>query len=84
MNTYVPVLFVELKLIKASTVCRTLDLCRSVTAFSFLFEDANCERCHLAISELIVKLKDPDTQVCRTALAHSYCDNAHSLSISIF
>ncbi|KAF5950836.1 hypothetical protein HYC85_012829 [Camellia sinensis] len=63
VDYYVTLLFSEIELLQPEDFCQTFYLCEQrVLASQSLAED-KCEIFHLAISEVIVKLKDPDTQV---------------------
>lgn len=46
-----------------SEFCKTVNLCQQMAIFSSQLREDSCGLCHQAVSEVLVKLKDPDTQV---------------------
>ncbi|XP_028067658.1 prosaposin-like isoform X1 [Camellia sinensis] len=74
VDYYVTLLFSEIELLQPEDFCQAFYLCEQrVLASQSLAED-KCEICHLAISEVIVKLKDPDTQLEIIELLLKACD----------
>ncbi|KAK8556536.1 hypothetical protein V6N13_064558 [Hibiscus sabdariffa] len=59
---YVPLFFIEISSIQPEDVCQKVNLCQKVTLISSQIRQNSCEVCHNAVSEVLTKLKDPDTQ----------------------
>ncbi|KAM1525605.1 hypothetical protein ACFX10_010052 [Malus domestica] len=60
---YAPLFFLEVTSLQSSEFCRKVNLCQQVALFSSQFKEDSCGLCHRAVSEVLVKLKDPDTQL---------------------
>lgn len=66
MDYYVPLFFVEISLIQPEVLCKEVNLCQKFALISTQIREDCCGVCHHAVSEVLTKLKDPDTQVCIT------------------
>lgn len=63
VNYYGPLFFLEISSIQPQQFCQKVALCQKVAFFSQQISNNTCNLCHYAVSEVLVKLKDPDTQV---------------------
>lgn len=64
MDYYAPFLFVEVSSIQPGEFCEKVNLCSEIVLISAKLKEDRCVMCHRAVSEVMEKLKDPDTQVC--------------------
>lgn len=64
VDYYAPLFFLEVSSVQPVDFCRKVNLCQQVAMFSSQLREDSCGLCHRAVSEVLVKLKDPDTQVC--------------------
>uniref|UniRef100_A0A2P2JI44 Pulmonary surfactant-associated protein B n=1 Tax=Rhizophora mucronata TaxID=61149 RepID=A0A2P2JI44_RHIMU len=63
VDYYAPLFFVEVSSIQPEDFCRKVNLCQQkVIRLSEIQEDS-CGICQHAVSEVLIKLKDPDTQL---------------------
>ncbi|KAI8018378.1 hypothetical protein LOK49_LG04G01146 [Camellia lanceoleosa] len=74
VDYYVTLLFLEIELLQPEDFCQTFYLCEQRVLASRSLAEDKCEIFHLAISEVIVKLKDPDTQLEIIELLLKACD----------
>nr|GMC81832.1 prosaposin [Ipomoea batatas]GMC90150.1 prosaposin [Ipomoea batatas] len=63
VNYYGPLFFLELSSIQPQQFCQEVALCQKVAFISQQVSNNTCNLCHYAVSEVLMKLKDPDTQV---------------------
>ncbi|XP_008245127.1 PREDICTED: prosaposin [Prunus mume] len=63
VDYYAPLFFLEVYSLQPSEFCRKVNLCQQVALFSSQLREDSCGLCHRAVSEVLVKLKDPDTQL---------------------
>lgn len=63
VDYYAPLLFLEVSTIQPGEFCQKVNLCQQISIFSAQLHEDSCGLCHRAVSEILVKLKDPDTQV---------------------
>lgn len=63
VDYYAPLFFLEVSSLQPSEFCQKVNLCQQVALFSSQLREDSCGLCHRAVSEVLVKLKDPDTQV---------------------
>ncbi|XVE80777.1 hypothetical protein DITRI_Ditri15bG0007500 [Diplodiscus trichospermus] len=63
VDYYVPLFFVEISSIKPKDFCRKVNLCQKIALISSQIREDSCGMCHHAVSEVLIKLKDPDTQL---------------------
>jgi saposin len=64
VNYYAPLFFLEVSSVQPEEFCRRVNLCQQIAMISSQLHEDSCGLCHRTVSELLVKLKDPDTQVC--------------------
>lgn len=74
VDYYAPLFFLEVSTIQPEAFCQKMNLCeKTVITSPPLYQDS-CEFCHYAVSEVLVKLKDPDTQLEIIELLLKSCD----------
>lgn len=64
VDYYAPLFFLEVSTVQPGEFCQKVNLCQQISMFFAQLHEDSCELCHHAVSEVLVKLKDPDTQVC--------------------
>ncbi|KAL0347548.1 UNVERIFIED_CONTAM: hypothetical protein Scaly_1770800 [Sesamum calycinum] len=55
--------FLEVSSIQAEDFCRKVDLCEEGVSISQELSKDKCDICHNAVTEALLKLKDPDTEL---------------------
>ncbi|KAF8099791.1 hypothetical protein N665_0237s0045 [Sinapis alba] len=64
VDYYVPLFFIQLESFQPEDFCKRMNLCDKVVA---LVEEArrqdSCVVCHKTVSDILIKLQDPDTQL---------------------
>ncbi|XP_062166367.1 uncharacterized protein LOC133872780 [Alnus glutinosa] len=63
VNYYAPLFFLEVSSVQPEEFCRRVNLCQQIAMISSQLHEDSCGLCHRTVSELLVKLKDPDTQL---------------------
>lgn len=63
VDYYAPLFFVEVSTIKPEEFCGKVNLCKEVVAYAHEFSENSCDVCHLAVSEAVSLLKNPDNQL---------------------
>ncbi|XP_022874134.1 prosaposin-like isoform X1 [Olea europaea var. sylvestris] len=63
MDYYVPLFFLEVSSMQPGEFCRKVDLCEKVVSISQHLVNDKCNLCHQAVTEALMKLKDPHTQL---------------------
>lgn len=63
MEYYTPLFFLEVSSIQPSDFCQKVNLCEQMALLSTQVKEDSCQLCHQAVSEVLKKLKDPETQV---------------------
>nr|GMC85912.1 prosaposin [Ipomoea batatas] len=76
VNYYGPLFFLELSSIQPQQFCQEVALCQKVAFISQQVSNNTCNLCHYAVSEVLMKLKDPDTQLEVLELLLKACDSA--------
>jgi saposin len=64
VDYYSSIFFSYASSVQSEDFCRKFNLCQEMKTFSAKRNDDSCSICQRAVSEVLVKLKDPDTQVC--------------------
>lgn len=66
VDHYTQLFFTQISEIKSDQICKKLNLCQAMTkaALASQVHQGNCEACRETVSEVITKLKDPETKVC--------------------
>ncbi|RWR79018.1 prosaposin [Cinnamomum micranthum f. kanehirae] len=62
VDYYAPLFFVEIAMIKPEDFCKKVNLCEDAGFISPQIYGDSCSVCHEAVVEVLLKLKDPDTQ----------------------
>jgi saposin len=70
VDYYSSIFFPYASSVQSEDFCRKFNLCQEMKTFSAKRNDDSCSICQRAVSEVLVKLKDPDTQVCIWLLAN--------------
>ncbi|KAF9684834.1 hypothetical protein SADUNF_Sadunf04G0159800 [Salix dunnii] len=63
VDYYSSIFFSYVSSAQSEDFCHKFNLCQEVPIFSAKHHDDSCGICQLAVSEVLVKLKDPDTQL---------------------
>ncbi|KAK4253390.1 hypothetical protein QN277_010708 [Acacia crassicarpa] len=63
VDHYAPLFFLELASIQPGELCKKAHLCQQFAKISSQVQEDSCGFCRDAVSELLVKLKDPDTEL---------------------
>lgn len=63
VDYYAPLFFLEVSSINAGDFCRKVNLCEEGISMSVDLPKDKCDLCHTVVSEALLKLKDPDTEV---------------------
>lgn len=63
VDYYAPLFFLEVTSIEAQDFCRKVNLCGEFISMSQALPKDTCELCHTVVTEALLKLKDPDTEV---------------------
>ncbi|KAJ4837824.1 hypothetical protein Tsubulata_029353 [Turnera subulata] len=63
VDYYAPLFFVEVSTIQPQDFCRKVNLCQHTVMLASERKQDSCQICQHAISEVLLKLKDPDTQL---------------------
>ncbi|KAK6255578.1 hypothetical protein SCA6_016883 [Theobroma cacao] len=75
VDYYVPLFFMEVSSIRPEDFCQKVNLCQKVALISSQIREDSCGMCHRAIAEVLIKLKDPDTQLDIIELLLKGCDS---------
>ncbi|CAA0836217.1 WEB family protein [Striga hermonthica] len=75
VDYYAPLFFLEVSNVQADEFCRKVDLCEEGVSFSHLFSKDKCDICHNVVTEALLKLKDPDTELEIVQLLLKACDS---------
>ncbi|KHG03118.1 Proactivator polypeptide [Gossypium arboreum] len=78
VDYYVPLFFVEISLIQPEVLCKEVNLCQKFALISTQIREDCCGVCHHAVSEVLTKLKDPDTQLEIIELLLKGCDSVQN------
>ncbi|XP_028768296.1 prosaposin isoform X2 [Neltuma alba] len=63
VDYYAPLFFLELESIQPEEFCEKVNLCEKIAIISSKVQQDSCGFCKEAVSELMDKLEDPDTQL---------------------
>ncbi|KAJ6407675.1 hypothetical protein OIU84_011045 [Salix udensis] len=63
VDYYSSIFFSYIASVQSDDLCRKYNLCHEMEIFSAKLHEDSCSICQHAISEVLVKLKDPDTQL---------------------
>ncbi|CAN6463253.1 unnamed protein product [Victoria cruziana] len=62
VDYYAPLFFMEVAMVNPQEFCTKVNLCEGDALVSQQQKQDGCEICHKAVDEILLKLKDPDTQ----------------------
>ncbi|KAF2305240.1 hypothetical protein GH714_003276 [Hevea brasiliensis] len=68
-------LFLEVSSVQAEEFCRKVNLCHEMVFISSKLQQDKCGICHRAVSEVLLKLKNPDTQLEIIEILLKGCDS---------
>ncbi|KAJ7950092.1 saposin B domain-containing protein [Quillaja saponaria] len=63
VDYYASLFFLEVSSIQPGQFCSKVNLCQQISMISSKVQADSCELCHYTVSELLLKLKDPDTEI---------------------
>ncbi|XP_061368512.1 uncharacterized protein LOC133311475 isoform X1 [Gastrolobium bilobum] len=63
VDYYAPLFFVEIASIQPGDFCNKVNLCQHIASISLQVQEHSCEFCKDTVSELLAKLKNPDTEL---------------------
>ncbi|CAN8278811.1 unnamed protein product [Cochlearia groenlandica] len=63
VDYYVPLFFLQLDSFQPEEFCKRMNLCDKVVALVEEARQDSCGVCHKTVSEILIKLQDPDTQL---------------------
>ncbi|PKI62921.1 prosaposin [Punica granatum] len=63
VDYYAPLFFLEVSSIQPGDFCQKVNLCEKMALLSAEVKEDSCQLCHHAVSEVLEKLKDPNTQM---------------------
>ncbi|GER55738.1 saposin B domain-containing family protein [Striga asiatica] len=75
VDYYAPLFFIEVSNVQADEFCRKVNLCEEGVSFSHRFSKDKCDICHNVVTEALLKLKDPDTELEIVQLLLKACDS---------
>ncbi|KAF8081106.1 hypothetical protein N665_0907s0028 [Sinapis alba] len=73
VDYYLPLFFLHLESFQPHYFCKTMNLCGHVVALVEESRQDTCAVCHRTVSEILIKLQDPDTQLDIVALLLKGC-----------
>ncbi|KAJ9179640.1 hypothetical protein P3X46_007990 [Hevea brasiliensis] len=75
VDYYAPLFFLEVSSVQAEEFCRKVNLCHEMVFISSKLQQDKCGICHRAVSEVLLKLKNPDTQLEIIEILLKGCDS---------
>ncbi|KAG2263394.1 hypothetical protein Bca52824_070473 [Brassica carinata] len=63
VDYYLPLFFLHLESFQSHYFCKRMNLCSHVVALVEEARQDTCDVCHRTVSEILIKLQDPDTQL---------------------
>ncbi|KAL6580964.1 hypothetical protein OROMI_006887 [Orobanche minor] len=75
VDYYAPLFFLEVSSIQADGFCRKVDLCEDGVFISHHLSQDKCDMCHNVVTEALLKLKDPDTELEIVQLLLKVCNS---------
>lgn len=63
VDYYVPLFFIQLESFQPHYFCKRMNLCGKVVALVEEARQDSCGVCHKTVSEILIKIQDPDVQV---------------------
>ncbi|KAL3753460.1 hypothetical protein ACJRO7_000805 [Eucalyptus globulus] len=78
VDSYATLFFSEVSSVEPEEFCRKVKLCERKVFLSSQLREDSCELCHHAVSEVLDKLKDPDTQMDIIQILLKACNSMES------
>ncbi|XP_065853457.1 uncharacterized protein [Euphorbia lathyris] len=75
VDYYAPLFFLEVSSVQPEQFCRKVNLCHDIAYISSKLQEDRCGICHRTVSEVLIKLKNPDTQLEILELLLKSCDS---------
>ncbi|CAI9097171.1 OLC1v1033535C1 [Oldenlandia corymbosa var. corymbosa] len=75
VDYYAPLFFMEVSSIQPQDFCEKVDLCEKIVLISQQLSKNSCDLCHNVVTEAVLKLKDPDTQLEIIEVLLKACDS---------
>ncbi|KAJ9185466.1 hypothetical protein P3X46_005104 [Hevea brasiliensis] len=75
VDYYAPLFFLEVSSVQPEAFCRKINLCQEIVFISSKLQQDECGICHRAVSEVLLKLKNPDTQLEIIEMLLKACDS---------
>ncbi|OAY44702.1 proactivator polypeptide-like 1 [Manihot esculenta] len=75
VDYYVPLFFLEVSSVQPREFCQKVNLCQEMVFISSKLQQDKCRICHRAVSEVLLKLKNPDTQLEIIEILLKGCDS---------
>ncbi|GER44285.1 saposin B domain-containing protein [Striga asiatica] len=63
VDYYAPLFFLEVSSVQPDALCQKVDLCEEGVSTSARLSQDKCDVCHNVVTEALLKLKDPDTEM---------------------
>ncbi|KAK6118210.1 hypothetical protein DH2020_047996 [Rehmannia glutinosa] len=63
VDYYAPLFFLEVSSVQADEFCQKVNLCEEGVSISHHLSQDKCDICHNVVTEALLKLKDPDTEL---------------------
>ena len=80
VDYYAPLFFAEVATILPEQLCGKLNLCEKISLVHLLKRDDACELCHQTLVKILLRLRDPDTQLEIIQLLLKGCNKASSFA----
>ncbi|PSS23870.1 Saposin-D like [Actinidia chinensis var. chinensis] len=78
VDYYGPLLFLEIESVQPGDLCQKVNLCEQRVIISPPVSEDKCEICHHAITEVLLKLRDPNTQLDILQMLLKACDSVEN------
>lgn len=78
VDYYAPLFFLEISSVQPGDFCQKVDLCEPIVSYSRLLSKDSCGLCQQTMAEILMKLKDPDTQLEIIELLLKGCDSVQN------
>ncbi|KDP22785.1 hypothetical protein JCGZ_00372 [Jatropha curcas] len=75
VDYYAPLFFLEISSVQPADFCKKVNLCQEIVLIFSKLQEDKCGICHRAVSEVLIKLKNPDTQLEIIELLLKACDS---------
>ncbi|KAL5220192.1 hypothetical protein ABZP36_024905 [Zizania latifolia] len=78
VDYYIPLFFLEVSVVKPEELCESVHLCRKGTMLRLPTQIDTCGLCHHIVVEVLIMLRDPDTQLEIVELLLKTCSKAEN------